>query len=756
MFYTIGDSHSKHGWEEIPGVKVIHLGPKLCYSVGRDGLDIKTYGIKSGDKVCFCFGEIDCRAHVFTHSITKSYKDVIDEIVKAYIWVVIDNKNRIGIDALIYNVLPPIKDKYTSMALNPAFPFNGNEVERLKYIRYFNQCLEDTCKKNDITFVNIYNNVCDKDGYMQPFHSDGSVHIGHGAFLKKWVPKNYEPAPRILTPSTRLIFPNYPSTDQKHVSSLRKWADEYISYAKHFVEETVTGTTTIQCNNREKVTNEVLIFLGNFNAKTQKTLDLYEDYCKNKCKLERIYQTRVIWGVLEGTQLNDDIGNLECFDHVWTASDHVNEIIKPVIARSIVVPNGINNCVFNFETRFNTNNMIQSLPYDCKYLCVSTNTRRKNLHTLINAFTREFPGETPEACLIILVSDLKIPFFPNVFVIDYEINIDVLGEIMKSVNYLVSTSHSEGFCLPACEAISCGKRIIAPYYSGIKTFAHPDSVIQIPYKEVPIPSDVHDAFGKWADIKIEDVRSALRKANNEKNYLQKNGISSRFYWGEIALSTSIEHNQNSFMWHYVNQYMMKLHAFSSKIYNRSCTFYQAFDYIERRVLARKNQGKTTETHIIETGCTREAKCFSDGNSTIMFDHFVNIYGGKVTTIDIDPNNCKLCDDLTSDKVNVICSDSVKALHALPIETDDNHIDMIYLDSFDLDIKNPHLSAMHHLKELTAILPKLRTQTLILIDDHITEVHGKGKYISDFFKDLGITRYIDGVHQIGYIYDPNTI
>lgn len=53
--HTIGDSHSRFGWEGI-GINIHHIGPKLCYSVGRDGLNLIEYGVSEGDTVVFCFG----------------------------------------------------------------------------------------------------------------------------------------------------------------------------------------------------------------------------------------------------------------------------------------------------------------------------------------------------------------------------------------------------------------------------------------------------------------------------------------------------------------------------------------------------------------------------------------------------------------------------------------------------------------------------------------------------------------------------
>lgn len=151
--------------------------------------------------------------------------------------------------------------------------------------------------------------------------------------------------------------------------------------------------------------------------------------------------------------------------------------------------------------------------------------------------------------------------------------------------------------------------------------------------------------------------------------------------------------------------------------------------------------------IIETGTTRESGDFgSNGQSSVLFDLFINIFGGKLVTIDIDPSNIRYCRTRTSDKTTLITSDSVKALRGL---SDVSEADLIYLDSYDFDPDNPHPSSLHHMQELAAIWGKMKKDTLLVIDDCFGPEHGKHAYVSRFLATLGIPPYFLG-YQTGWI------
>ena len=88
--HTIGDSHAKFPWinVSIENTKVIihHLGPRLMYTVGEKPwlTSIKNFNVRRKDIIIYCFGEIDCRCHIWNHK-DLGYKNVIKSLVNKYI-----------------------------------------------------------------------------------------------------------------------------------------------------------------------------------------------------------------------------------------------------------------------------------------------------------------------------------------------------------------------------------------------------------------------------------------------------------------------------------------------------------------------------------------------------------------------------------------------------------------------------------------------------------------------------------------------
>jgi lysophospholipase L1-like esterase len=192
VIHTFGDSHSYNGWGGIANIHPHHLGPKLCFSIGRDGINIKDgYNVNNGDTVIFCFGEIDCRCHVHKY-ITENcdFKQIIDAIVNNYF---IQIKNAINVfknlKTVIYNVVPPIQIHNT--AENPEYPYLGTDEERKAYVLYFNQKLKEKCIEYNFLFFDVYNHYIDGNGFLNKSLSDDNVHIRDGTYIKQFVENHH-------------------------------------------------------------------------------------------------------------------------------------------------------------------------------------------------------------------------------------------------------------------------------------------------------------------------------------------------------------------------------------------------------------------------------------------------------------------------------------------------------------------------------------------------------------------------------------
>lgn len=164
-----------------------------------------------------------------------------------------------------------------------------------------------------------------------------------------------------------------------------------------------------------------------------------------------------------------------------------------------------------------------------------------------------------------------------------------------------------------------------------------------------------------------------------------------------------------------------------------------------------NQQGNGPFHIIETGTMRNPGNWKDGSSALLFTRCVDIHGGWVHSVDIDPDACvRSREALKSRRFQVTCSDSVAWLTQHP---DIEQVDLFYLDSYDVKWENDQPSAEHHLREFKAIAPRLKPGCLVAIDDNARRVSdnsrtGKGRLIVEYLDALG-HRPIYDAYQIIY-------
>ena len=133
--------------------------------------------------------------------------------------------------------------------------------------------------------------------------------------------------------------------------------------------------------------------------------------------------------------------------------------------------------------------------------------------------------------------------------------------------------------------------------------------------------------------------------------------------------------------------------------HRTEGFRKVFDYLDRF---------DRPVGIVETGCVRQQDNWAgDGQSTILFDRYAEFHpGSAVFSVDRDPEAAALCRSLVGAQVQIHAGDSLAYLKSLADHPPAGleFLDLLYLDSFDVDFDDPLPSAIHHLKELLAIAP----------------------------------------------------
>jgi len=192
---------------------------------------------------------------------------------------------------------------------------------------------------------------------------------------------------------------------------------------------------------------------------------------------------------------------------------------------------------------------------------------------------------------------------------------------------------------------------------------------------------------------------------------------------------------------------------------RATSFAAAFEYLDRF---------DRPVGIIETGCTRQAGNWTgDGGSTLLFDKYAQCHPGTVVhTVDLNPEATRVCQSLVSSRVSVHTGDSVTFLKGLADAPPAGlpGVDLLYLDSYDVNFDDVFPSAFHHMKELVAIAPLVRPDTLVMVDDspstfngfvapggqlqlvRAPQVGGKGKFVAEYAQNVGATKIFEGYQQ----------
>ena len=182
---------------------------------------------------------------------------------------------------------------------------------------------------------------------------------------------------------------------------------------------------------------------------------------------------------------------------------------------------------------------------------------------------------------------------------------------------------------------------------------------------------------------------------------------------------------------------------SPRLKERKQGFKVIFDYL------RSESIYNPHVTIVETGSLREPHNYEgDGNSSFLFDTFIEYHTGEFHTNDIDSKVCQQARMMLA-HAQVHESDSVKWLSTL-----DKMVDVLYLDSFNIDNWNHDWpAAAHHLKELLAAIHCLEPGALLVVDDNVVHPNtkqkiGKGRLVREYVEATDSARLIhDGYQEI---------
>lgn len=173
--------------------------------------------------------------------------------------------------------------------------------------------------------------------------------------------------------------------------------------------------------------------------------------------------------------------------------------------------------------------------------------------------------------------------------------------------------------------------------------------------------------------------------------------------------------------------------FAAKLFHREDTYRKIIGLLPDRELL-----------IVETGTTRQPGNFKyDGNSTVIWDSLTGVSGGRVFSVDLDPEAVVAARGLVSTRTTVVEENSLTFLAKFP---EKENIDLLYLDSLDAHL--PEAPA-HHLFELMQVWSSLRPGTIVAIDDVLEPHRGKHAAVAHFMHTMGIEAKVWG-YQVAWV------
>lgn len=128
-------------------------------------------------------------------------------------------------------------------------------------------------------------------------------------------------------------------------------------------------------------------------------------------------------------------------------------------------------------------------------------------------------------------------------------------------------------------------------------------------------------------------------------------------------------------------------------------------------------------------------------SSRLFDRYVTKFGGNFFSVDIRKEASDwLIFQYSKSRTNFFTSDSVEFLSRFLPARLSLGIDLVYLDSMDLDLRNPLACAQHGLEEFLSVEVFLKSGSYILIDDSPNSIEHypetEHSIVQKFYEEVG--------------------
>jgi glycosyltransferase involved in cell wall biosynthesis len=186
-------------------------------------------------------------------------------------------------------------------------------------------------------------------------------------------------------------------------------------------------------------------------------------------------------------------------------------------------------------------------------------TERKNPEALLEAYFREFQGQSDVALVIKTYVDnfssakrreiddqiakiknrLMLKSYPDVYLFRHLLDREQMYRFHQTFDCFVSAHRGEGWGIPQMEAMALGKTVISTACGGIHEHVFAEECYTVPYKLVQLKSNSRNAQWytddqQWAEVDLQALRICMRDAyehrkTSPKGDMAKQAVVDRFY-----------------------------------------------------------------------------------------------------------------------------------------------------------------------------------------------------------------------------------